>query len=239
MQSTSIDYFDGKQKLIGQFLFDPTSSLKTAIILYPAFEGRGEFVLDYAKKLVQQGFMVFVADMYGNAKVGHTLDECIELYNPFAKDRGLARRRAVLAYETLLQQKEVLRQKIGAVGFCFGGMCALELARSGVDLLATVSLHGVLAQSDLKTHPMKGKFLILHGFKDPQVPPQSLEKFAAEMEEAKVLDWTFTFFGEAKHSFTDPKTGSFDPVKEKGMGREYDPIAAKRSFQYVVDFFQE
>jgi dienelactone hydrolase len=58
------------------------------------------------------------------------------------------------------------------------------------------------------------------------------------MEESNV-DWTFTFFGNAKHSFTDPGTGSFDPAKEKKMGRVYDKTAAERTFRYGVDFFRE
>lgn len=238
MQSKVVEYFDGEQKLIGQFIGQEKPN-QSAIILFHAFEGRGEFTLDYANQLAAKGYAVFVADMYGDAKVANTIAGCFELIGPFLQDRNLVRRRAVLAYDTLLQQKNIDRNKIAAMGFCFGGMCALELARSGSEVQAVVTAHGVLAKSDLVTHPMKSKFLILHGYQDPQVPPTQLQSFAVEMETAGVQDWMFTFFGHAKHSFTDPKTGTFDPAKEKEMGREYSEVVATRAFRYAVDFFNE
>ena len=240
MQQQTINYVDGSQKLIGELMAeDLTANNQPAIILFPAFEGRGDFAIDYAKKLADKGYVVLVADMYGDAQVAHTLDGCFELITPFLQDRNLVRKRAFLAYETLLQQPQINKNKIGAVGFCFGGMCMLELARSGAELHAGVSMHGVLAKSGLPTQAIKSKLLILHGYQDSQVPPEQLQHFAEEMQTAGVDDWTFTFFAQAKHSFTDPKTGTFDPVKEKEIGREYHAVAAERSFNYAVEFFNE
>ena len=237
----SIDYFDAQQKLIGQLFCNENMShaAQPAIILFPAFEGRGDFVLDYAKKLAKKGYIAFAADMYGDAAVSDSLEGCFKLVTPFLQDRSLVRKRALLAYQTVLQQKNVDSKNVGAVGFCFGGMCVLELARSGVDLKAGVSMHGVLAKSDLPTLPIKSKLLILHGYEDPQVPPTELQNFAHEMAKVDAKDWTFTFFGDTKHSFTDPKTGTFDANKEKEMGRAYNHIVAERSFQYALDFFKE
>lgn len=239
MQQQTIDYYDG-QSLLQGVLIDPDSTKeKPAVILFHSFEGRSEFTLEYGEKLAQNGYMVFVADMYGNATTAKTISGCFELITPFLQDRELVRRRAVLAYETLLKQNMVNPDKIGAMGFCFGGMCMLELARSGVKLKAGVSAHGALAKSDLVTHQIKSSLLILHGYKDPQVPPESLTEFALEMEASGVCDWTFTFFGDAKHSFTDPRTGTFDAVKEQEMGREYNARAADRTYRHAVNFFNE
>jgi dienelactone hydrolase len=237
MQRKTIEYFDGEQKLIGELFYKDLAVQKTAIIVFPAFEGRAEFALDYAKKIAEQGYVAFVVDMYGDAATSNTIEGCFKLITPFLQDRELVRRRAVLAYEILLQQAH--SNKIGAVGFCFGGMCVLELARSGANLQAGIGIHSVLAKSDLITHPIKSKLLMLHGYKDPQVPPTQLQAFAQELEQAGVKDWTFTFFGEAQHSFTDPRTGTFDAKKEIEMGRVYDPIAADRSWRYTLDFFKE
>ena len=151
----------------------------------------------------------------------------------------MVRRRALLAYETLLKQNHVDKDKIGGIGFCFGGMCMLEIARSGVNLKAGISLHGILAKSELPTQQIKTKLLLLTGFQDPQVPPEQVTDFGKEMSDAGVDDWTLTYFGNAKHSFTDPKTGTFDPAKEKEMGREYNKTAAQRSFEYAAQFFEE
>lgn len=240
MKHEDISYYDGDQRLIGQLIYsDDTNEPKPAIIVFHAFEGRGEFALDYAKELAEKGFVVFAADMYGDAVVESTIPGCFKLIGPFLKDRELVRRRAMLAYETLSQQKQVQKNKIGAVGFCFGGMCVLELARSGADLTAGISMHGVLSKSKLPTHALKSKLLILHGYQDPQVPPEHLQAFAEEMAVVGMYDWTFTFFGDAMHSFTDPKTGTFDPKEEKEMGREYNAVVARRSFCYALDFFNE
>lgn len=208
-------------------------------MVFHAFEGQGEFTVDYAHKIAERGYAVFVVDMYGNGKVATTLEECSALYNPFFQDRSLARRRAVLAYEALLKQKNILTDKIGTVGFCFGGMCALELARSGANIKASVMIHSALKKSDLPTHPIKAHVLVLQGYEDPQVPPSCLESFGQEMNQAGVDDWTLAFFGHAKHSFSDPRTGTFDPVREKEMGREYNKTAADRAFRYAMDFFHE
>lgn len=240
MKYETIEYIDDKQKLIGELIYDETQkNSQPAVIVFHAFEGRGSFTVEYAKKIAAKGYVVFVADMYGNADVANTLDDCFKLISPLLSDRGTVRRRAVLAFETLAKQKNINKNKIGAVGFCFGGMCVLELARSGANLQAGISMHGVLAKSTLVTHPIKGNLLILHGYRDPQVPPTALQSFAQEMEDVDMQDWIFTFFGNARHSFTDPKTGTYDAKKEKDMGREYNKIAAEHSFQYAIDFFRE
>lgn len=236
MHTQTLEYFDGSTKLIGELInYDKTKTHQPIIIVFHAFEGRGEFTVDYAHHIAAKGYAVFVADMYGNARTADTIEGCMELITPFLQDRQLVRRRALLAYKTVAEFSD----NIGAMGFCFGGMCVLELARSGENLRAAVTAHAVLAKSQLLTHPIKSSLLILHGYQDPQVPPTELPKFASEMEEAGAPDWTFTFFGDAKHSFTDPKTGTFDPVREPQMGRVYNATAAARTFRNAIDFFDE
>jgi len=238
MKQESILYFDGSQKLIGEFFYEACEKELPAILLFPAFEGRGDFSLNYARKLAKEGYAVFVADMYGDAKVATTIPDCFALIGPFLQDRALVRRRAQLAFDALLSQRNIDKHRIGAIGFCFGGMCVLELARSGADLKAGVSLHGVLAKSSLPTENLKTKLLILHGYQDPQVPPTQLQGFADEMGAVGVHDWIFTFFGDAKHSFTDEKTGTFDPIKEVEMGRAFNPSVANCSYEYALLFFK-
>ena len=240
MHTQAIDYFDGTEKLKGTlFMEDSQETSSPAVILYHAFEGAGQFTLDYAKKIAKQGYIVFVADIYGEGQTATTIDGCFKLVMPFLNDRSLVRRRAILAFEILLKQKHVDPKRIGAAGFCLGGMCMLELARSGAALKAGATLHGVLAKSELPTHPIKANLLLLQGYSDPQVPPTQLTPFAEEMNVANTKDWTFVYFSQAKHSFTDPKTGTFDAVKEKDMGREYNEVIAHRAFDYLMMFFKE
>lgn len=240
MKQQELIYHDGDQTLVGQlFVNDIDSEKYPGIIIFPAFEGLANFACQYASTLAQSGYVVLVADMYGDGKTADTIEGCMALYTPFANDRALVRRRAIAAFNALSQQASVDTQRIGAAGFCFGGLCALELMRSGADIKALVGMHSGLAQSDLPTEPTKASVLMLHGYEDPQVPPDQLTHFAEEMNAAGISDWTFTFYGHAQHSFTDPRTGTFDPEQEKKMGRAYHPVAAKRAMEAAHSFFNE
>ncbi len=240
MHQETITYKDNNEELVGQLFYSENiSGQAPAILLYPAFEGVSEFATDYGKSLAELGYVVFVADIYGGGKTADTIDGCFALITPFLEDRSLVRRRSQLAYDVLLQQTIIDKNNIGAIGFCFGGMCALELARGGADIKAVVPVHAVLQKSDLSNAIQCKHFLVLHGYLDPQVPPELLESFAREMQEADVDDWSFLFFGTGKHSFTDVKTGTFDAKKEIEMGREYNKTAAERTFRYAADYFAE
>ncbi len=240
IKQDSISYQDGEDKLIGQLVFEDQSNIaQPGIVLFPAFEGIAEFTINYAKDLVTKGFVVLVADIYGDAKSADTIEGCFELVMPFLQDRALVRRRATLAFEALFKVPQVDAATIGTMGFCFGGMCALEIARSGADIKAVVAAHSAVAQADLENNNQCQHFLVLNGYADQQVPPAHIEAFANEMAEHNVADWDYHFFGNAKHSYTDPKTGTFNPEKEKEMGRVYSPIAAQRCFNYAVEFFRE
>lgn len=243
MHREPLEYFDAQQRLLGELIYDKrhgSSKGRPAIIVFHAFEGRGQFTIDYAENLAKQGYVTFVADMYGDAAVAGDLEQCFQYITPFLQDRSLVRKRAQLAFQAVAALPLVDSNKIGALGFCFGGMCMLELARSGENLAAGVSMHGVLQKSNLPTAAqIKTKFLILQGYRDPQVSPDSLQKFAEEMKAAGDPDWVYTFFSHAKHSFTDPKSGTMDPKRESEMGREYHPLVAKRSLTFALDFFGE
>lgn len=241
MHHQPLDYFDGQQKLSGELFYhkNQSSDKRPAIIVFHALEGRNEFALNYAENLAKQGYITLAADMYGDAAVGKNFENCFQLITPFQKDRSLVRKRALLAYSAIKNLPMVDNNKIGAIGFCFGGMCVLEVARSGENLAAGVSIHGVLTKSDLPTESIKSKLLILHGYRDPQAPPDCLQKFATEMDAAGSPDWVFTFFSHAKHSFSEPKAGAVDPAREREMGREYNQLAAQYSFRYALDFFAQ
>lgn len=243
MHTEEVVYFDGAQQLLGKLMYQSGpdfSQRRPAVMVFHAFEGRSDFALECARKYAEQGYIAFAVDIYGDAATSDTIEGCYELVTPFLQDRSLVRKRACLAYETLKQNPLVHPAKIGALGFCFGGMCVLELMRSGAPLTAGVGCHSVLAKSTLPTENISGKLLLLQGYQDPQVPAlPNLDAFAQEMADAQNNDWTFTYFGDVKHSYTDPKTGHFDPEREKKMGREYNPRAAARAFSYADSFFKE
>lgn len=241
MHSKDIEYFDGNQKLISKVFYpDQSGKKRPAIMLFHALEGRTGLVLEKAEEYVKQGYIAFAVDMYGDAATPTTLDSAFGLIMPLIQNVEITRRRTVLAYQALKNCPEVDANKIGAIGFCFGGMCILELCRAGEKLTAGVCCHSRLSKSNLPTNSISTKLLVMQGFQDPQMKAiPSLTDFSEEMTQAGCFDWTFTFFGDAKHSFTDAEVGMFDPVKEKEIGREYNPVVAARAFRYAEDFFKE
>jgi dienelactone hydrolase len=120
------------------------------------------------------------------------------------------------------------------MGYCFGGTCSLELARSGADLVGAVSFHGNLSTPDPDdAKKIKARLLVLHGADDPVVPPEEVEEFIDEMRKAKV-DWQLVSYGGAVHSFTNRMAGN-DPSR----GVAYNALAEARSWQAMKDFFSE
>jgi dienelactone hydrolase len=142
--------------------------------------------------------------------------------------------RARAAYDQLRKSSRVDTSRIAAMGYCFGGGVALELARSGADLDGTVSFHGNLdTPHPEQSRQIKGQVLVQHGADDPFVPQDQVKGFMDEMRAAGV-DWHLIQYGSAVHGFTNPNAGS-----DNSKGMAYNPKADKRSFQAMADFYQE
>jgi dienelactone hydrolase len=122
--------------------------------------------------------------------------------------------------------------RIAAIGFCFGGLCSLDLARAGADLKGVVSFHGLLGALDDNSHPIKAKILALHGHDDPMVPVEQVIAFEKEMTKAGA-DWQLHTFGNTQHAFTNPLANNPD------FGTVYQPEADKRSWILMENFLAE
>jgi dienelactone hydrolase len=173
--------------------------------------------------------------VYGAAVRPKNFDEAGKVAGALKGDRALLRKRVGKALEVLLAQVKgapLDEKKVGAIGFCFGGTTALELARSGANIAGVVSFHGGLSSpkpEDAKA--IKARVLALHGADDPSVPPEEVKAFEDELRAAKV-DWQLVAFGGTVHSFTDPDANM--------PGRaQYNPPVARRAFKLMNDFFDE
>lgn len=237
MQTRTIAYQDGDQTCQGYFAFDETrGENQPTVLVFHAFEGLDDFTKSYAADLVKAGFAVFCVDMYGDGKVSKDFDTCVGYFKTFFGDRLLTQQRALAGLEAACAQAQVDADKIAAMGFCFGGMCALDLARAGADIKGVAALHSLLsAPEGIELGTFKAKALILHGFEDPQVTPDQLHVIADELN-AQNVDWQFVFFSHTKHAYTDPEAAKLGPAE---MGREYNADSARRAFRYACDFFNE
>ena len=229
-----ISYQHGNDELEGYFAFpEDATSARPLVLIAHAWRGRDEFVCQKADELSQLGFNAFAMDFYGKGILGSSVEENSRLMQPFMDDRNFLRQRLLVAFETAKNLQQVDKNKIGAIGFCFGGLCVLDLARSGIKINGVVSFHGLLGQpKDLSNEKIQAKILVLHGYNDPMVPMPEVESFAHEMELANA-DWQIHMYGKTQHAFTNPE------ANDTNLGTIYNSIAAKRSWNTMKAFFEE
>jgi dienelactone hydrolase len=207
---------------------------RPGVLVVHEWWGLNDFAKQRAKELAGLGYVALAADMYGNGQTTANPEEAAKLAGALRDNPELLRARARAALQALAAAPRVDPQRLAAIGFCFGGTTVLELAYSGADLAGVVSFHGGLPRTqpdDLKR--LKARVLVLHGADDPHVAPADISAFEQAMRQAGA-DWQMVFFGGAVHGFTNPAAGH-----NKASGVAYDPRAARRSWRYMQDFFQE
>lgn len=178
-----------------------------------------------AEKLAALGYLAVATDMYGAEIQAGGQEAAGQAYMAFHEDPSLLRGRVTAWFDTIAARPDVNRTRIAAIGYCFGGMCVLELARSGADVKAVVSYHGILTtHAPAKPGDIKGEIAAYCGALDPYAPVEHIDALRQELTDAGAR-YTITTFGEAAHSFTDPDAGNM------GMpGIAYHPLADKLSW---------
>lgn len=232
--SNTIGYLDGDVLLEAYFAFDDAiTERRPAVLISHAWGGRDDFVAEKANKLAELGYVGFALDMYGKGVRGNSPEQNSKLMQPFMADRGLLQKRIKAALYAVRLLPWVDDSKIAAMGFCFGGLCVLDLARTGADLKGVVSFHGLLGAPDnLETNAIQAKVLALHGHDDPMGPVEQVLAFEQEMTNAGA-DWQLHTYGHTMHAFTNPKAN--DPA----FGTVYQANADKRSWLAMKNFLAE
>lgn len=204
-----------------------------AVMISHAWAGRSEFECNKARALAARGYAAFALDMYGQGVLGRSVEENGALMKPFLDDRALLQGRQQAALATVKGLPEVDAARVAAMGFCFGGLCVLDLARSGADLRGVVSFHGLLgAPGNTVGNRVEARVLVLHGHDDPMCPVADVVAFEQEMTGAGA-DWQLHAYGHTMHSFTNPHAN--DP----GFGTVYNETADRRSWISLLAFLEE
>ncbi|WP_263142933.1 dienelactone hydrolase family protein [Pseudomonas sp. RIT-PI-AD] len=223
------------QSYESRLVYDPAvRDPRPGLVMAPNWMGITAGAEEIARALAGQRYVILIADLYGQAVRPQNADQALAAMTPLKEDRALLRRRMQAALKALTEQSEVVLDKarLAAFGFCFGGCCALDLARDGAPLKAAVSIHGTLdSPNPADAANIKGAVLALDGADDPLVPREHLESFKREMSAAKV-DWQLTSYGGAVHSFTDPQANN--PGKQ-----QYNPKVARRAYRAMNDLLDE
>ncbi|CAI8953778.1 dienelactone hydrolase family protein [Methylocaldum szegediense] len=230
----TIDYTHNDVQLEGFFAYDDKRPQPLpAVLISHAWVGRDEFVCNKARRLAELGYAAFALDMYGKGKLGTGPEENAKLMKPFMDDRRLLQDRITAALETVRKLPQVDPRRIAAMGFCFGGLCVLDLARTGADLRGVVSFHGLLIPpGNTQGTKIKAKVLVLHGHDDPMAPPDQILSLAKELTEAEA-DWQIHIYGNTLHAFTNPM------ANDRSFGTVYDETADRRSWESLRNFLAE
>ncbi len=230
-----VEYRDGDVVCQGYMAMDDSNqALRPGVLVFPDWMGVSDHTRDICKELAGLGYVAFAVDMYGKGVRPADAKAAAAEAGKYKADRATVRRRAEVAFTQLRGQDKVQAGKLAAIGYCFGGLCAIELARDGAPLAGVVSFHGALDSPNPQDgQKIKAKLLILHGAEDPFVKKEDIEAFQAEMRAAHV-DWQMNYYANAVHSFTAPWVGT-----DASKGAAYNPQAAKRSWQAMKDFLGE
>ncbi len=230
----TLSYYDNDVELEAYYAFDDAViENRPAVLISHTWAGRDNFVAEKAKKLAGLGYVGFALDMYGRGVLGRNAEANATLMQPFMEDRQKLQQRITVALSAVKQLEWVDKDNIAAIGFCFGGLCVLDLARSGADIKGVVSFHGLLnSPGNSPDNKIKAKVLALHGNDDPLAPPQQVLAFQEEMTQAGA-DWQFVSYGHTLHAFTNPVAN--DP----NGGFLYQANADRRSWLAMKNFFQE
>lgn len=234
LQTRAVEYEHNGTTLEGVLAFDDAQSgARPAVLVSHAWAGRTEFEVDMAKRLAGLGYAGFALDLYGKGVRGASIEENQKLMNPFVEDRAFLQSRLLHIVDVVKDLPEANASKLAAIGFCFGGLCVLDLARAGADLAGVASFHGLFSPpGNLKGEKIKAKVIAFHGWDDPMVPPEDVVALAKELTEGGA-DWQLHAYGGTMHAFTNPAAN--DP----GFGAVYNKTAADRSWASMVEFLAE
>lgn len=234
MRTEFYEYRDG-QEVCEAFVATPAEDgRRPAVLVAHAWGGQGEHERETAAKLAELGYLGFALDNYGKGKRGGEKYNAADLMAPLRADRGMLLRRLTAGVTAALAHPDVDPARgVVVLGYCFGGLCALDLARSGHPAVkGAVSFHGVFEPSGLPEKPIGAKVLVCHGYDDPMAKPEQLVALANELTR-NGADWQIHAYGHTLHGFTH--VGANAP--ERGV--KYNEAADRRSWQATVNFLAE
>jgi dienelactone hydrolase len=232
-QTRPVEIRDGEALLEAMLVHDPAAAARPAVLILPTIMGRSDLELGFAGRLVGLGYTAIVADLYGREHIGRPREECRALMMALLGDRPFLQARLLAVLAAARALPEVDAGRVAAIGYCFGGLCALDLARTGADVRGVASFHGLFTPpGNLDGTAIRAKVIALHGWDDPMAPPASVDALGAELTRAGA-DWQIHAYGHTMHGFTNPAAS--DP--ERGLA--YSEHADRRSWAALEAFLAE
>jgi len=206
---------------------------RPAVLIGHAWAGRSPMEVGFANRIAAMGYAGFALDLYGKGVLGAGAEENQRLMTPFIKDRAMLAGRLNHIVSVVRTLAEVDARRIAMIGFCFGGLCALDLARSGADILGAASFHGLLgAPARAGARTIRARIIMFHGWDDKMATPADVLAVTREFTDAGA-DWQMHAYGGVMHAFTNKAAN--DP----SFGTVYDERADRRSWAALETFLAE
>ena len=224
----------GGQTLDHVVVHDGSGRTLPTVIIIPTVMGVQPLEIGFAEKLVALGYHAVVADLFGR-RFTPVVDKeaAFAAMGKLRADRAALRDRLLAVLEEVRKRDHVDKQRIAVIGYCFGGQCALDVARSGADVAGVASFHGLFDPPGLPAQPIKAKVAAYHGWDDPMVPPEAVVALGQELTDGGA-DWQIHAYGHVGHGFTNPR------AHEIGIqGVFYHEAAERRSWASLVNFLGE
>ena len=239
IQTEHINYFHNDTELTAYVAWDDNidsaidREKPAVLICHDAMGGKTAFEHGRAEAIAKLGYVGVAIDAYGKDSRARNAEEAYALMGPLTEDRRVLRERLACGVALACAHQRVDATQLAVMGYCFGGLCALEMARSGADLKGAISFHGLLSQAeDVASETILAKLLVLHGWSDPLVPQEQVLAFAEEMN-SQGVDWQLVGYGHGLHGFSNPLAN--DPAN--GIG--YDADIDRRSWLALTHFLAE
>ncbi len=235
MKTETLNYQADGLDMVGTLVTpDNVSTLRPGVLVFPHAFGPGAHSRAKAEQIAALGYVALECDLWGGAK-GADMSRIQELMQPLRDSADKVRARTLEPLKLLAARPEVDASRLAAIGFCFGGAMAYELALSGADIRAAIGFHsGLAVTSPGDAGQIRCKVLTMVGADDPSIPAEARNGFMKMLGDAKV-DYTMTVYGSVVHSFTDPDCAR--------LGRpefaRYDANADRRSWAQMAELLDE
>ena len=228
-----------KQEYEGQTLdhvivHDGSGEVLPTVLIIPTVMGVQPLEIGFAERLVELGYHVVIADLFGlRFSPGTDKEAAFAAMGALRADRAALRTRLLAVLDVVRERAHVDASKVAVIGYCFGGQCALDVARSGADVAGVAAFHGLFDPPGLPPQPIKAKVLAMHGWDDPMVPPEAVVALGKELTDGGA-DWQIHAYGHVGHGFTNPN------AHQMGIaGVAFNEAAARRSWASLTNYLTE
>ncbi|NCF25575.1 MAG: carboxymethylenebutenolidase [Gammaproteobacteria bacterium] len=229
-----IDYRDGELVCEGMLAWDDeVAGTRPGVLVAHTIRGRSPFEESKAMALAERGYAGFAIDVYGKDAIGADIEACRERMETLRSEREVLQQRLLLALQAMRDQPEVDASRAAAIGYCFGGLCVLDIARTGEPLAGVVSFHGLFdPPGNTEGNRIEARILALHGWDDPLATPDEAVALGQELS-GMGADWQLHSYGNVRHAFTNPAADASTGVTV------YNESADRRSWAAAQYFLSE